>query len=96
MKSRPISLATCSLAVSLSSWPLHAQQAADTGELQEIVVTAERRSQQVLSVPTSIQAETGVFQYPAVAAAARQRRLVRRTQQTAVQADRHIHPDTVR
>jgi iron complex outermembrane receptor protein len=70
MNKKPVALITCSLALGVSCIPLQAQQAssdasasasasAPTDQLQEITVTAERRSQQVLEVPLSIQAETG-------------------------------------
>ena len=52
-------LAICVSASPLLSAPVHAQASNSADQLQEIIVTAERREQSVLTVPASIQATTG-------------------------------------
>ncbi|KAG5725785.1 hypothetical protein E4T56_gene3792, partial [Termitomyces sp. T112] len=66
MKSKP-SLFLCLPFVALGSAPAVAQQAADSGSTGEIVVTAQKRSESLHSVPVAVSVLTGAT----LAAAAR-------------------------
>jgi iron complex outermembrane recepter protein len=54
-----VSLAGAALGASIVCTPAYAQTGSDGSRVEEIVVTAQRRAQNILDVPLSIDAETG-------------------------------------